>query len=169
VSYYKLDRSKDILQMERKKEESSFSIVHAEAMIDGGSVVDIHDKTTNGSAEQAKMNDDDDKRAGKKEAEDATAEETMLSQCIMAIYKVNAAGGMRRFAEVDVDMGRRFFSSQDGNMTLTRSYDKKLISLANFEREHENKEYFKIKAWTTKLGAFDLNQKLCANGHQLIL
>ena len=72
----------------------------------------------------------------------------------MAIYKVNAAGGMRRFAEVDVEMGRRFFSSQEGNMTLTRSYDKKLISLANFERNHVNKEYFKIKAWTTKLGAF---------------
>jgi hypothetical protein len=161
VSYYKLDRSKDLLGMEKaKKEESSFSIVHGEAMIDGGSVADIYDKTTNGSAEQGRKAMK--KRAGKKE-EDANyknlrnAEETMLSQCIMAIYKVNAAGGMRRFAEVDVDMGRRFFSSQDGNMTLTRSYDKKLISLANFEQEHANKEYFKIKAWTTKLGAFDLN------------
>ena len=134
-----------------KKEGSRFSIVHGEAMIDA--VADVYDKTTNGSAQQGRkaMN----KRAGKKEAEDANAEETMLSQCIMAIYKVNAAGGMRRFAEVDVDMGRRFFSSQDGNMTLTRSYDKKLISLANFEQAHANKEYFKIKAWTTKLGAFE--------------
>ena len=86
----------------------------------------------------------------------------MLSQCIMAIYKVNAAGGMRRFAEVDVEMGRRFFSSQEGNMTLTRSYDKKLISLANFEHKHEHKEYFKIKAWTTKLGAFDLRSDMHA-------
>jgi len=102
------------------------------------------------------------KVAGKKEVEDEYVEETMLSQCIMAIYKVNAAGGMRRFAEVDVEMGRRFFSSQEGNMTLTRSYDKKLISLANFEHKHEHKEYFKIKAWTTKLGAFDLRSDMHA-------
>jgi len=133
-----------------KKEESRFSIVHGEAMMDAGA--DVYDKTTNGRVQQGRKAK---KRAGKKEAEDANAEETMLSRCIMAIYKVNAAGGMRRFAEVDVDMGRRFFSSQDGNMTLTRSYDKKLISLANFEQAHANKEYFKIKAWTTKLGAFE--------------
>lgn len=162
VNYYKLDRRKDILQMEKdKKEESRFSVVHAEAMVDGGSVPDMYDKTIGGVAQQArnamakhKLFDLTSWHDQQKEAEDANAEETMLSQCIMAIYKVNAAGGMRRFAEVDVEMGRRFFSSQDGNMTLTRSYDKKLISLANFERNHKNKEYFKIKAWTTKLGAF---------------
>jgi uncharacterized membrane protein YcgQ (UPF0703/DUF1980 family) len=99
--------------------------------------------------------------------EDANVEETMLSQCILAIYKVNAAGGMRRFAEVDTEMGRRFFSSQDGNMTLTRSYDKKLISLTNFEHKHENKEYFKIKAWTTKLGAVKDKMSVDLNYEQL--
>ena len=60
-------------------------------------------------------------------------EEKVMSQCLMATYKVNQSGGMRRVNEVDVQMGRKFFSSQDGNMSLTRSYDKKLISLANFE------------------------------------
>lgn len=66
VSYYKLDR-RDILQMEKdktykkdkeenedKNEESSFSIVRADAMVDGGSVADIYDKTISGVAEQAR-------------------------------------------------------------------------------------------------------------------
>jgi len=64
VSYYKLD-SKDILgtakannnnthkeEYPRKYEHNtSFSIVHADAMVDGGSVADMYDKTINGIAE----------------------------------------------------------------------------------------------------------------------
>lgn len=79
VSYYKLRRGKnndgvysnDILQMEKaKKEESRFSVVHAEAMVDGGSVVDMYDKTIGGIGKLARKAM---KRAGKKEAEDANA------------------------------------------------------------------------------------------------
>ena len=51
----------------------------------------------------------------------------------LAAYKVNNSGGMKRIGEVDIKMGRKFFPSKNGNMTLTRSYDKKLISLANFD------------------------------------
>ena len=58
---------------------------------------------------------------------------------------------MRKSNEVNVAMGRKFFSSKNGNMQLTRSYDKKLVSLANFDQFHEYKEYFKIKAWTVAL------------------
>jgi RNase P/RNase MRP subunit POP5 len=55
VNYYKLDRRKDILQMEKdKKEESRFSVVHAEAMVDGGSVPDMYDKTIGGVKKLAK-------------------------------------------------------------------------------------------------------------------
>ena len=63
--------SNDILQMEKaKKEESRFSVVHAEAMVDGGSVVDMYDKTIGGIGKLARKAM---KRAGKKEAEDANA------------------------------------------------------------------------------------------------
>ena len=86
----------------------------------------------------------------------------------LAAYKVNNSGGMKRIGEVDIKMGRKFFPSKNGNMTLTRSYDKKLISLANFDKKarattkndeevDEKKnvpEYFKIKAWTSKLEAY---------------
>jgi len=48
-------------------------------------------------------------------------------------------------------MGRKFFPSLNGNMTLRRSRDKKIISLTNFDRFDENNEFFKIKAWTIKL------------------
>ena len=48
-------------------------------------------------------------------------------------------------------MGRKFFPSLNGNMTLRRRRDKKIISLTNFDRFDENNEFFKIKAWTIKL------------------
>lgn len=51
-------------------------------------------------------------------------------------------------------MGRKFFPSKNGNMVLTRSKDKKIISLTNFEKFHPNEEFFKIKAWTVKLSRF---------------
>tara|TARA_B110000285_G_scaffold235340_1_gene316462 strand:- start:4224 stop:4436 length:213 start_codon:yes stop_codon:yes gene_type:complete len=59
-----------------KKEESRFSVVHAEAMVDGGSVVDMYDKTIGGIGKlynniQARKAME---RAGKKEAEDANAD-----------------------------------------------------------------------------------------------
>ena len=51
-------------------------------------------------------------------------------------------------------MGRKFFPSKSGNMELTRSRDKKVISLTNFDREDANGEFFKIKAWTSKLAVY---------------
>ena len=36
-------------------------------------------------------------------------------------------------------------------MVLTRSKDKKVISLTNFDEFDQRKEYFKIQAWTIKL------------------
>jgi hypothetical protein len=32
-------------------------------------------------------------------------------------------------------MGRKFFPSENGNMVLTRSKDKKIISLTNFDKD----------------------------------
>lgn len=51
-------------------------------------------------------------------------------------------------------MGRKFFPSLSGNMELTRSRDKKVISLTNFDRDDANGEYFKVKAWTSKLAVY---------------
>ena len=48
-------------------------------------------------------------------------------------------------------MGRDYKISKQGNMQLTRSYGKNLISLCNFDRNDENGQYFKVKAWTTSL------------------
>ena len=71
---------------------------------------------------------------------------------IVALYKVTSSGGLQRDVQDTVKMGRKFFPSKDGNMVLTRSKDKKIISLTNFDRYDEDGNYFKIRAWTTKLG-----------------
>ena len=41
-------------------------------------------------------------------------------------------------------------------MMLTRSKNKKIFSVANFDYLDEKQEYFKILAWTTKLKKFDV-------------
>jgi hypothetical protein len=51
-------------------------------------------------------------------------------------------------------MGRMFFASEKGNMVLTRSKDKKIISLTNFDPYDDHGKYFKIAAWTIKLKKF---------------
>jgi branched-subunit amino acid aminotransferase/4-amino-4-deoxychorismate lyase len=54
-------------------------------------------------------------------------------------------------------MGRKYFPAKNGNMVLTRSKDKKVISLVNFDRFDERGEYFKVLAWTNKLKMFSPN------------
>jgi hypothetical protein len=54
-------------------------------------------------------------------------------------------------------MGRKYFPAKNGNMMLTRSKDKKVISLVNFDRDNEMGEYFKVLAWTNKLKMFSPN------------
>jgi hypothetical protein len=70
---------------------------------------------------------------------------------IIALYKISPMGGMQRGIQTDIEMGRKFFPSQNGNMVLTRSKDKKVISLTNFDRNDQEGEHFKLKAWSTKL------------------
>jgi hypothetical protein len=43
---------------------------------------------------------------------------------IIALYKVTPKGTMKRIDEVQIKMGRNFITSENGNMTLTRSYGK---------------------------------------------
>ena len=45
-------------------------------------------------------------------------------------------------------------------MTLTRSRDKSLISLLNFDRQNMFGDYFKLLAWTIKLVSVDVAQEL---------
>ena len=52
-------------------------------------------------------------------------------------------------------MGRKFFPSENGNMVLTRSKDKKVVSLTNFDPNDNCGEYFKTLAWTNKLKKFE--------------
>lgn len=67
---------------------------------------------------------------------------------------------MQRVHEVSVKMGRKFFPSKNGNMMLTRSRDKKLISLVSFDRDNMYNDHFKVLAWTTKLRPHPVSQEL---------
>jgi len=82
-------------------------------------------------------------------------EEPKMVEAILALYKVTPLGGMQRSIQVDVKMGRKFFPSDNGNMVLTRSKDKKVISLTNFDESDDNGEYFRTLAWTNKLKKFE--------------
>lgn len=57
-------------------------------------------------------------------------------------------------------MGRNFSISKDGNMTLTRSRDKSLISLLNFDRQNQQGRFFKLLAWTVKLKPIPVSEVL---------
>lgn len=74
----------------------------------------------------------------------------------LVLYNVNDKGGLTRVAETDLKMGRKFKESQNGNMMLTRSKNKKIFSVANFDYLDDKQEFFKILAWTTKLKKFDV-------------
>ena len=87
-------------------------------------------------------------------------DDSKMVEPIIAFYKVTAIGGMQRVNEVEVKMGRKFFPSADGNMTLTRSKDKKIISLVNFNEKDKFGNFFKVLAWTCKLKAFNISEKL---------
>jgi hypothetical protein len=52
---------------------------------------------------------------------------------MLVLYGVNDRGGLRRITETELKMGRKFKESRNGNMMLTRSKNKKLISLVNFD------------------------------------
>lgn len=82
-------------------------------------------------------------------------EEPKMVEAILALYKVSPLGGMQRSNQVDVKMGRKFHISENGNMVLTRSKDKKVVSLTNFDPHNENGEYFRTLAWTNKLKKFE--------------
>jgi hypothetical protein len=51
-------------------------------------------------------------------------------------------------------MGRKFSAAGNGNMVLTRSKDKKIVSVTNFDQDASDRLYFKTMAWTSKLKPF---------------
>ena len=89
-----------------------------------------------------------------------------MVEAILALYKITALGGMQRNNQVEVKMGRKFFQSKNGNMVMTRSKDKKIISLTNFDQFSEDGQYFKTLAWTNKLRIFSTadNFEMLNNG-----
>jgi len=70
---------------------------------------------------------------------------------VICLYKINSKGGMQRKSQNTIQMGRKFFPSENGNMVLTRSKDKKIISLTNFDKDDLDGQYFKICTWNIKL------------------
>ena len=87
-------------------------------------------------------------------------EEYTMIEGILALYKISKDGGLTRISEIDIKMGRKYKEPKNGNMMLTRSKDKKLISLVNFDISDKNEKIFKILAWTVKLIKYDLSDKL---------
>ena len=79
---------------------------------------------------------------------------------IIATYRVSSQGCMMRTNEATIPMGRKFFSANDGNMTLTRSTDKRVISLVNFDSDNVDGEFFKLMAWSIKLKTFDIPEEV---------
>lgn len=79
---------------------------------------------------------------------------SQMIEGIIGLYKVTPFGKLEKYSEVDLNMGRKFFPSQNGNMVLTRSKDKKIVSLTNFDKNDKNGQYFKVMAWTNKLKRF---------------
>jgi len=80
---------------------------------------------------------------------------------VIAVYKVTNEGKMQRINEVDAKMGGYFNSTHHGCMELTRSLDKKLISLCNFDSTNYRGHFFNVKAWyVKKLKPYDVHQKL---------
>ena len=58
---------------------------------------------------------------------------------------------MKKVSETNLNMNHRFMDSKDGNMTLTRSTDKKVFSLVNFDKFDINDKFFKLQAWKINL------------------
>lgn len=80
---------------------------------------------------------------------------------MIAVYRVTNEGKMQRCQEVDCKMGGYFSHTNHGCMELTRSLDKKLISLCNFDSTNPSKKYFNVKAWNVKkLRPFEIHSKL---------
>ena len=87
-------------------------------------------------------------------------DEYTMIEGILALYKISKDGGLKRISEIDIKMGRKYQKPKNGNMMLTRSKDKKLISLVNFDLSDKNDKIFKVLAWSVKLVKYDLSDKL---------
>ena len=63
--------------------------------------------------------------------------------------------------ETDVRMGRKFMKPEGGNMKLTRSKDRRLISITNFEKDNMKGDFFRLYAWSTRmLRQIDVSDRL---------
>jgi hypothetical protein len=99
------------------------------------------------------------KKKGGQTTEEEEQQDSYIQGFVM-LYKVTAKGGMQQKNQVPINMGRNFFPSQNGNMMLTRSRDKRRISLTNFDAKDPDGKYFKVMSWTTKLVECPVNPAL---------
>ena len=74
-----------------------------------------------------------------------------MAQGILCLYTVNPEGGLMKRMETDVRMGRKFMKPKGGNMSLTRSKDRRLISITNFEKDNPKGDCFRVYAWSTRM------------------
>jgi len=77
--------------------------------------------------------------------------ETNYAEGVISLYQINQKGCMKKANEVSLHMNNRFQGSKDGNMTLTRSTDKKVFSIVNFDRYDSNDKFFNFHAWRMNL------------------
>lgn len=64
----------------------------------------------------------------------SNAVEPQMLQGVLSTYLVNPDGGLNKKNEVDMKIARMFQKPKAGNMTLTRSKCKQLVSVTSFER-----------------------------------
>ena len=86
---------------------------------------------------------------------------SMMVEGVITTYKVSHNGAMQKTNEAPLNMGRKFMKAENGNMMLTRSADKKQISVTSFDREDRMGDYFKVKAWKNKLQLVEIPE--CVN------
>lgn len=132
------DSGEDMIQAQRAlKEEADFMTIDNKLLED--------QFTADVTQERKQMLEDNAKNKAFREPPD------QMLQGILCQYIVNPEGGIMKHMETDVKMGRKFMKPQGGNMSLTRSKDRKLVSITNFEQDNPNGDYFRIYAWSTKM------------------
>ena len=126
ITNYKIDEESNIYQ-DMWKEQDRGGLMKAFAPID---FREVKRAVTKGL--QSMMN----KRKGNspEKGEKKPESEDLKVQPFIGIYKVTPEGRMARMNEFAVNMGRRNYKkAKDGSMMLTRSKDKRYVSITNFD------------------------------------
>lgn len=103
-----IDSAENILENQRSSKTPTFMRVDPEDDVSPNQKVKIMEKV-NTSPAPKRLDQGDQMRIN-------ALNEGYMVEGILALYKINAMGGMQKHSQVDLNMGRKFFHSQNGNM-----------------------------------------------------